>query len=729
MEKKIVNALNAINAGKNYPIDERVVWTYFYTYQKKQIDNVGMVTKNFWPFQAVMYAVDMYKTAQGWEESARKAAWLKELSMTLNIAFKWLRNELLIGTEYTDKKSNYKVFRAPISEKEAAGAPKVSAICVRAGRKTINRARKMFFASLSQQEMAKSHELSEEELLTLDNVMAFCKVMEKVGRMSQEGTIDSTKSGDAPKILQYVVKTEAGKNGMREVTLMEALSRVTLLSRKSEKFGVQLNFEAGEVEVNHNKRISYQEKNRYVIADMLDKIRINGLDNAIPVDVSEKVFAVKQALSDEQMAICSRLAEQSAHSDAIRVLMNIYRNLRDTQKADMRQAVKDAGKNEEAQKAGIAVAKEQTKVAYNALSNTVRSLVKGMSHEQLIQLVLGVTFKYMGKDAKRPSSFAGIILAEEFFEYIMSLYSENEEFALTRDELAACDAEDGEVVEFVGGVVPGRAIFSQERNAIPDGVYTVRKNGKHAWVEASVRDRIEARLNDAYNPEELIFQTGTIATEKEADALLDAINGANEVVLASRMHNPNGGKDLFDVVLADGKAVAHYQTKVKNMVKNDKGELVTNKVNGKDDYTISQALRKFYSGKTGEVAFAHKLSFGEGNKTQYAVIVVLKGTKQMRANAVVKAAAEAVVSADFGVEKKATPKASVNSRLAALKAKAADSEKEEAPAQPEEAKEAPQLTLMQRLMAKRNKVAEKPAVTEKKPSRLARLRKAGASIQ
>jgi hypothetical protein len=164
------------------------------------------------------------------------------------------------------------------------------------------------------------------------------------------------------------------------------------------------------------------------------------------------------------------------------------------------------------------------------------------------------------------------------------------------------------------------------------------------------------------------------------------------------------------------------------MVKNDKGELVANKVNGKDDYTISQALRKFYSGKTGEVAFAHKLSFGEGNKTQYAVIVVLKGTKQMRANAVVKAAAEAVVSADFGVEKKAAPKASVNSRLAALKAKAADSEKEEAPAQPEEAKEAPQLTLMQRLMAKRNKVAEKP-VTEKKPSRLARLRKAGASIQ
>jgi hypothetical protein len=163
------------------------------------------------------------------------------------------------------------------------------------------------------------------------------------------------------------------------------------------------------------------------------------------------------------------------------------------------------------------------------------------------------------------------------------------------------------------------------------------------------------------------------------------------------------------------------------MVKNDKGELVANKINGKDDYTISQALRKFYSGKTGEVAFAHKLSFGEGNKTQYAVIVVLKGTKQMRANAVVKAAAEAVVSADFGVEKKAAPKTSVNSRLAALKAKAADSEKEEAPAQSEETK-APQLTLMQRLMAKRNKVAEKP-VTEKKPSRLARLREAGASIQ
>ena len=288
------------------------------------------------------------------------------------------------------------------------------------------------------------------------------------------------------------------------------------------------------------------------------------------------------------------------------------------------------------------------------------------------------------------------------------------------------------MVEFVGGVVPGRAIFSQERNAIPDGVYTVRKNGKHAWVEASVRDRIEARLGESYNQEELIFQTGTIASEKEADALLEAIAGANEVVLASRMHNPNGGKDLYDIVLADGKAVAHYQTKVKNMVKNDKGDLVVNKVNGKDDYAISQTLRKFYSGKTGEVAFAHKLSFGEGNKTQYAVIVVLKNTKQMRANAMVKAAAKAVVSEDFGV-KKTAPVATVsaNSRLAALKAKAAVNE-EPAPVQPEEVKEeekAPQTTLMQRLMAMRKKTAEEPVQISKKPSRLSQLRKNGVEIK
>ena len=425
MEKKsIIAALEAIVDGKKkYPVNENVVWNYFYTYQKKHIDNVGMVTKNFWPFQAGTYAVKMYMTVQGWEEdSPRKTAWLKELSMSLNIFFKWLSNELLVGSEYDAKKTHQHVFVEPNYEKELVDAPKVSAICVRAGRKAINRARKMFFQPLSAQEMAKSHVIGEEEQLTLNNVLAFNQIMEDVGRMSQEGTIDSTKSGDAPKILQYVVKTEMTKKGTREVTLMQALSRISLLSRKNEKFGIQLNFESQQVEVEHNQRISYQEKQRYVMADMLDKIRINGLDYAIPTDVAQKVFAVEQALSDEQMAICSRLANGSTHADAIRVLMNIYRNLRETQKADVRQAVKDAGKNKEAQKAGVDVAKEQTKVAYNALSNTLRSLTKGMSHEQLIQLVLGVTFKYMGKDAKRPSSFAGIILAEEFFEYIMSLY-------------------------------------------------------------------------------------------------------------------------------------------------------------------------------------------------------------------------------------------------------------------------------------------------------------------
>jgi len=711
----MIAALETIIDGKkNYPINEQVVWTYFYTYQKKHIDSVGMVTKNFWPFQAIMYDIKMYVLVQKeYEEGPKKEAWLKSLSSSLSIAFKWLGNELLVGSEYDAKKKHQHVFRAPNFEHQEADAPKVSAICVRAGRKAIIRARKMFFMPLTASEMAKSHVVGNDELATLANVMHFCQIMEDVGRMSQEGTIDSTKSGDAPKILQYVVKEEHTEEGLAKVTLMKALSRISLKSRKNEKFSIRLNFEAAKAEIGHNDRISYTAKGKYVIADMLDKIRIDGLDNAVPVDVAEKLFAIKQELPEDQMVICSRLAEQSAHADAIRVLMNVYRNLRDTQKADMRQAVKDANGNEEAMKAGMAVAKDQTKVAYNALSNVMRSLLKDMSHEQMIQLALGITFKHMSKDANRPSSFAGIILAEEFFEYIMSLYSENEELALTRDDLAACDAEDGEEVEFVGGIVPGRAIFSCERNAIPDGKYTVRKSGKHAWVESSVRERIEARIAEAYNPKELIFQTGTIKTEKEADALLDVINGAKNVVLATRMHNPNGGKDLFDTILADGKAVGNFQTKVKDAEKGG--------------YKIAQTLRKFYSGKTGEVAFAHKLSFGEGNKTQYAVIVVLKNTKQMRANAVVNAITNAVVDKDFGAEKKAAP--AVADRLAALRAQAVANMKEEAPAQPKAEEKAPQSTLMQRLMAMRKKQDEKPAVVEKKPSRLAALRNAGASIQ
>lgn len=694
---KTANALKVINNKKEFPITNRVVWDYFYHYQKKHIDSVGMVTKNFWPFQAIMYDIKMYMDVLTWEESASKTAWLKELSMSLDVEFKWLKKELLVGAEYTAAKTHQHVFKATNFEHQESGAPMVSAICVRAGRKAISRARKMFFQPLTRIEMAKSHVIEAEEKLTLNNALAFCQIMEDVGRMSQEGTIDSTKSGNAPKILQYSVKTECKNGSIVDVTLMQALSRITLKSRKNDSFGVKLNFDASEVEVKHNDRLSAIDgKGRYVIADMLDKIRINGLDNAIHKDAAEQIFAAKQELPEEQVAICSRLAQQSANADAIRVLMNIYRNLRNTQKADIHQAAEDAGKNDEAKKAGIAVAKEQTKVAYKALSNVVRSLLRvtHMSNEQMIQLILGITFKYMGKDAKRPSSFAGIILSEEFFEYIMSLYPENPELCLTRDDLAACDAEDGEQVEFVGGVVPGRAIFSQERNAIPDGVYTVRKDGKHAWIEADVRERIESRIAEAYSPKELIFQTEPIHTEEEADALLNTINGAKEVVLVDEMHNPNTGKSMYSTVLADGKAVASIHVKIKNMVKDEKRELVVNKINGKDDYKIAQSLRKFYADKTGEVTFAHKLSFGEDGKKQYAVIVVLKDTKKIGYCTMSKIKANAVVPEGFCAKKKTVNVSSFDARRAHFRAMMGSDEVKEK-------KKVTQLTLMQRLMAKR----------------------------
>lgn len=730
MEKKIIAALNKVNTGeKKYTITEKVVWNYFYTYQKLMIDPVGKVTVAFMPPQNLMFCITLYKEVQGWEESPAKAAWLKYLAQALNIMFAWLQKELRVGSE-CKKGGRRRVFHSPTIEAELGeGKPDISAICTRAGRKALRRGRQMLFQPLSEKEMAESHEIGKEEMLTLDNVFKFCKVLERLGRLSQEGTIDSAKDGNPPAILKETVRTYVDMHGeTHKVSLMAALTTCKLSCRKSDVFGIQLNFETEETEVLHNQGQSYESKGKFQVADLMDKIRREALDEAIPVDVAKAIFSMKQELPEEQAAICSRMAN-GTHAAAVRVFMGIYRNIRDTQNADIWQALEDAGRNPEAQAAGIRVAKEQAKIAYSALSNTVRSYFNRyakMSHEQMVQLVLGVTLRYMGKEAKRPSSFAGIILAEEFFEYIMSLYPENEEFAFTCDDLAYCEAEDGEIVEFIGGVVPGRAIFSRERNAIPDGVYTVRKEGKHAWVEASVRDRLEARLAESYEDDVLIVQTDTINSGAEADRILEVLQGAKEVSLA-RQVTINGEQEWL-VILADGKPLTKFQSSVKKMEEGEDGELKVVKSKGLDKYELAQTLARFYDAKAGEVSFAHKLAFGE--KRQYAVVIALKNVKTLGYTAMQKILTEvANTPVENWMQDKPVQRTCGN-RLADMKARAAKMNVEEKSSETvPPVEEAPKLTIMQRLMAKkRNKVAEEP-VAEKKPSRLARLRKSGASIQ
>ena len=195
-----------------------------------------------------------------------------------------------------------------------------------------------------------------------------------------------------------------------------------------------------------------------------------------------------------------------------------------------------------------------------------------------------------------------------------------------------------------------------------------------------------------------------------------AINGAKKVVLVP--YAVINGKKVYDAVIADGKIVCQFICKVA-------GE-------GKE-YAVSKEISDLYRSKYGRVAYCHPISYKKNGGTEDALLVAVDNVHFMCKAELDKAVAEAQAIAEFGEPEK---KVATTARgcLAALKAKAAanmaeekTSEtisivKEEAPAPVEEVK-APQLTLMQRLMAKRNKVAEK------KPSRLSRLREAGASIQ
>lgn len=691
--RKLVETLNVMGKEPDFKegFNTNGVWTYFYTYQSKDIPQVGIVTKDFWSWQGVYYCVDAYLRVQADESYPNRAAVLNYLASVLEIQFKWLTKEVKLGTEF--RASMKPEFVSPLITYQPENAPMVEAICPSAVTEAIDNARKMYFQAPSRKLMSTPHKVEGAELMTFRNLMAFCRVMEKAGRLGQEGTIDSVKTALMPSI-----------------ELIEEMEKVVLKSRRGD-FGIQLDFEKKFVDIKCNDLKSYVAEGRYYMADILDVMRISAIRNAIPKETAEKVFALQQTLDVADLGMAGK------YTAPIQLCMQLYRSLRDCQNADFALARKEAGSNTERIRAAEANIKGISKIAYNALTSMTQTIFGNMDNVERVKKVLSVTLHNMGKDANRPSSFVGIIMAEEFFEYILSQAGEG--MAMTHDELEGCDAEDGEVVEFKDGVVAGRAIYTHEVKPIPDGTYTVRKDGKHAWVEAPIVERIHQRIAERPQGRQLMFQTRGV---KNVKAVMAAINGAKKVVLVP--YAVINGKKVYDAVIADGKIVCQFICKVA-------GE-------GKE-YAVSKEISDLYRSKYGRVAYCHPISYKKNGGTEDALLVAVDNVHFMCKAELDKAVAEAQVIAEFGEpEKKVATTA--RGALAALKAKAAanmaeekKSEttsvvKEEAPAQPEEAKEAPQLTLMQRLMAKRNKIAEKPAA-EKKYRGLARLREAGADIQ
>lgn len=713
--KKSVEAINVLSNAKAeqlHSLTKTAAWDYYCAYMQALIDPVGVVTVAFWPFQALVYAVRSYIDVQGWEESEAKKAKLKDLAALLDTLFQWLKNELLVGTETTKQSKEYV---SPVCVHGSEDGPEIHALCMRTARKTVRRARRMEFSPLTKEKMAASHEIGKEEMRTLQNVLMFCDDMQKVGRMSQEMTIDATKQAEPPRILKLIVKGEHlgktfvvdGDDEKKSTTLLTALRKVKLLSRQGQ-LGLKFDFDAKALNTKVNPKVSRVERKNghvvYKVYDMLEELRQTALLNAITVEMTEKLTGFRQELPPEEVLAC-KAAVGNKHdiATAVRFMMQLFRDIQDGQKAIL---AKCRELDKDMQSANEKAVRTSTKKTFIALSSMAEAiLMKGGVPEDVVRLVLGVTMEYLSKDATRPSSFVGIIMEERFMQYIMSLYAQDyPELTLTRDELAYCDAEDGEEVEFVGGIVPGRAIFSREKNAIPDGKYTVRKNGKSAYVEASVRERLDARIAEKYEPNTLLLETIPVANQEIADAIVRKIRGGKEVTLIRQDNTlPTGYQ--YNVINVDGEAVACYQAKVKRMVRNEQGELVTTKKNGHDDYAVCNTMNAFYGNKRGTVSFAQVLSIP--NSPKRIVMVVLKDTQrvfvkpgntkvgellnmqmnqqtQAVANAKAHLGSLASMGADVGetVQPKKVEKPSMQDILAKYKKAAAPVEKEAASEEP-----------------------------------------------
>lgn len=632
---EVINVLSNEKAEQLHSLTKTAAWDYYCAYQQAGIDPVGVVTVAFWPFQALMYAVKSYIDVQKWEESEAKRVKLESLAPLLDTLFQWLEHELLVGTETTKQSKEYV---SPVCVHGSENGPKIHALCMRTARKSVRRARRMEFAPLTKEEMTASHEIKREEMRTLQNVLLLCNDMQKVGRMSQEMTIDATKQAEPPKILKLIVKGQhLGKTFMvdgddkkKSTTLLTALRKVKLLSRQGE-LGLKFDFDAKALNTKVNPKVSRVERKKgrvvYRVYDMLEELRQTALLNAITAEMTEKLTGFRQELPSEEVLACKlAIGNKQDLATAVRFMMQLFRDIQDGQKAIL---AKCRDLDKDMRSANEKAVRAATKKTFIALSSMAESILmqKGVSAEEAVRLVLGVTMEYMSKDATRPSSFAGVIMEERFMMYIMSLYAQNyPELMLTRDDLAYCDAKDGEEVEFVGGVVPGRAIFSLEKNDIPDGKYTVRKSGNKAYVERPVKEMLEQRISEKYEPDTVLLETLPVANQEIADAIVRKIRGGKEVTLVRQDKALPAGYQ-YNVINVDGEAVACYQAKVKRMVRNEQGELVTTKKNGHDDYAVCNTMNAFYGNKRGTVSFAQVLAIPNSQKR--IVLVVLKDTKRV----------------------------------------------------------------------------------------------------
>lgn len=594
---------NNINWGKDGS------YRYWNKFQTMGIDDVGRVTVWHMPWSDLKVQIRAYRHNLDGVIDVE----VMKRAQHINAYVNWLK-KAVFKDEY-DFKKELAVFNLPYEVEPAKdGKPaqlRVAPMVIKAG---IERAKHMLLISF--EDMGVPHDIVPAEELTLRNLDRFAEMMIRGGRMAQEVTIDAAKTAEPPTIFL--------KEGMKAGKLM---SRQAWDPKKP--FDMKFDFSKEDFVVNANpttsqKKVSrkkdpetgkWEEKATYHFADIFDEMRTKAAADATD-GWKDLILSVNPEIPQDYMVKASEIiASHQGLPEIISVAMKLYRTLENTRKAMAKTA---NGVRDEAYKKAVEdTVRAKFKKSFSAISNMMRGALKDLTPEEAVYVVLATTMATMGKNAKRPSTFVSTALEEEFTLFICSLLDEE---PMAREKLInAAGLEDGTEVEFRDGhQVDGRAFTNA---SLPDGIYTVKVEGKNVYACRKVADVVRARIPEEI-PSEIVFQTTSFKTKEQAKAFDERIRRGKKVTLIP--HNKDLG--LSDAVVVDGVVAGYFDNKVTPSVYLMSHKALPGNVKAGQKAMVSPAVNSFYEYSQGAwlCSEINEILDDSGNVSCYNVFVALK---------------------------------------------------------------------------------------------------------
>ena len=548
--------------------DKNGSYSYWKAFQTMGIESVGRVTVWHMPWSDIKMQVKLYRAALKSEIKEEVSLRAQHLNMYIQV----LKKYLVKGNE------SKPLFESPLKEVADDNGPSFVRVAPMLIEAAIEKAKEMMLVELKDV----PHQLTASEEVTLRNLDRFATVEIRGGRMAQEMTIDAAKTAAAPKIF------------------LDKLMKVMKLNVRRGEYDVKFDFdEKKDFVIKTEGTESIETVNAsgakvYHMADFFDELRRKAAIEGVQ-GWKELILDVKPEIPQEFLVRAQEIINKhKGLPEIVSVLMKINRTLENTRKSRIREF---SGGDDAFRKAAEDTIRDEFRAAFDAITNTTRQALKGLTPEEAVLVVLAVTYETMGKDARRPATFVSTALEEEFTLFIASLC---EEEPVAREKLVNAEfLEDGAEVCFVNGHQVGGKAFTDA--ALPDGYYTIQRGEHSVYATRKVTDVIRDKLAEEV-PSQICFQSLRFTKKEDAEAFDRKIRGAKTVTLVVSDKNRalNANCEIHDAVIADGVIVGHFDNKVAPQVYLMSNQVLPSYVEPGAKAMVSKAVNGFFNYKQGE---------------------------------------------------------------------------------------------------------------------------------